>query len=126
MTLDGVVRVLGLAAMLGGLSGFVPLPVDGKILFPRGTAVPPAVQAFAWQVIETHCAYQGYERAQRSFWATRADATTVQGSPAYALRILSERSWQKTEPTASIEMTIVDDGGMRLAALRSTFIICEL
>ena len=98
MTLDSVVRVLGLAAMLGGLSGFVPLPLDGKILFPRGTAVPPQEP----ETLGPHL------------------------RPAYALRILSERSWQKTEPTASIEMTIVDDGGMRLAALRSTFITCEL
>ena len=126
MTLDGVVRVLGLAAMLGGLSGFVPLPRgrEDSLSARHGGAAGGAGLCLAGD--RDPLRVPGYEHAQRSFWATRADATTVQGRPAYALRILSERSWQKTEPTASIEMTIVDDGDMRLAALRSTFITCEL
>jgi hypothetical protein len=45
---------------------------------------------------------------------------------AYSLRILSEVPWRKTEPTAVIEMTIVDDGLLRLTALRSTFVTCAL
>jgi hypothetical protein len=59
-------------------------------------------------------------------WASDARARVVAGHPVYSLRILSEVTWKKTEPTAHIEMTIVDDGRLRLTALRSSFVTCAL
>jgi hypothetical protein len=113
--------------LLVALSGFAGIPAPSRILFSRGAPVPPAVQQLAWRVIETHCSYQSYERYQRSFWAPDARATTVEGGTVYSIRVVSELSWKKTEPPASIEMTIVDDGQMlRLTALRSSFIVCAL
>lgn len=97
-----------------------------KILFPRNTAVPPSVQAFAWHVIETHCNYLGYEREQRSFWAYETRATTVSAETVYSIRILSELPWKKTESPATIDMTVALEGDqMRLAALASTFVVCK-
>jgi hypothetical protein len=97
-----------------------------RILFPRNTPVPPSVQAFAWQVIETHCNDLGYERAQRSFWAYETRATTVSAETVYSIRILSELPWRKTEPPATIDMAVaLQDGQMRVAALTSTFVVCE-
>ena len=99
---------------------------QAKILFPRDTPVPAPVQAFAWQIIETHCNYLGYERAQRSFWAYNTRATSVGAETVYSIRILSDLSWKKTEPPASIDMTVgLQDGQMRLEALSSTFVVCK-
>ena len=106
------------------LAGFSPVPPG--ILFPRDSGVPRPVQAFAWRVIETHCNYQSYEREQRSFWAYDTRASRVDGGVAYSIGVLSELAWKKKEPPALIEMTIVDDGGLRLTALKSTFVVCGI
>ena len=122
-----VVRVTAfvLLLLLCALSGESAWP-HAKILFPRNTPVPLSVQVFAWQVIETRCNYLGYEREQRSFWAYDTRATTVSDETVYSIRILSELSWKKTEPPASIDMTVaLRDGQMRLAALTSTFVVCK-
>ena len=120
-----VVRVTAFVLLLCALSGESAWS-HAKILFPRDTPVPPSVQAFAWRVIETHCNYLGYEREQRSFWAYDTRATTVSDETVYSIRILSELSWKKTEPPASIDMTVaLRDGQMRLAALTSTFVVCK-
>ncbi|HKZ08078.1 MAG TPA: hypothetical protein VJU81_21615 [Methylomirabilota bacterium] len=119
-------RVMGLALLSCALAGFSARSLDSPILFPRGSPVPRGVQAFAWRVVEERCAYQAVERRQRAFWATAAQATALDGGLAYSLRILSDVPWKKTEPTAVIEMTIVDDGGLRLTALRSSFVTCAL
>jgi hypothetical protein len=119
-------RALGLALLLCALAGFSARSLESPILFPRGTPVPRPVQAFAWRVVEERCSYQAFERRQRAFWATAAHAGAADGGVAYSLRILSDVPWRKTEPTAVIEMTIVDDGGLRLTALRSTFVTCAL
>jgi hypothetical protein len=95
-------------------------------LFARGTHVPPAVQEFAWRVIETHCNHGAHERSQRSFWAYDARARAVDGGTAYAINIVSDVGWKRrSEPPAYIDMTIVDDGRLRLAALTSTFVVCS-
>ena len=59
------------------------------------------------------------------FWAYNAQATTVDGGVAYSIGILSTLPWKQTQPAALIEMTIVDDGGPRLTALKSTFVECR-
>jgi hypothetical protein len=123
---NGVARALGLLLLLGALAGFSGRPFESPILFPRGAAVPRPVQAFAWRVVEERCSYQSYERRQRAFWATATEASPVDGGLAYSLRILSDVPWRKTEPTAVIEMTIVDDGGLRLSAIKSSFVTCVL
>lgn len=82
------------------------------------------MQEFAWRVIETRCSYQSYERERRSFWAYDAQARRVGGGVAYSIDIVSEIPWEKTEPPAHIQMTIVDDGSLRLTALKSTFVVC--
>ena len=110
--------------MLCALAGFVSVPMDSRILFARDINVPRPVQEFAWRVIETRCNYQRYEREQRSFWAYNVKASKVDASIAYSISILSEKTWKKTEPPAVIEMTIVDDDGLRLTAMRSSFVLC--
>jgi hypothetical protein len=45
-------------------------------------------------------------------------------SVVYSINILSELTWKKSEPPAFIEMTVVDDGRMRLTALKSSFVVC--
>jgi hypothetical protein len=82
------------------------------------------VQAFAWRVIEARCNYQQYELEQRSFWAYYTRARRVDAAVVYSLRILSDAPWNKREPPAFIEMTVVDDGEVRLTALTSSFITC--
>jgi hypothetical protein len=82
------------------------------------------VREFAWRVIETRCNYQPYERTERSFWAYDAKARSVGGSVVYSISILSELMWKKTDPPAVIEMTVVDDGRIRLTALNSSFVVC--
>jgi hypothetical protein len=113
-----------LALVVWASAAFSPALLDAKVLFAVDTAVPRSVQAFAWRVIETRCSYQSYERGQRSFWVYEARATRVDAGTVYSLKILSDIQWKKTEPPAVIEMTLVDDGRVRLTALTSTFIPC--
>jgi hypothetical protein len=121
----GAARLACLAPILCALAGFASIPLDSRIQFSRGTPVPRPVQAFAWTVITQRCAYQSYELAQRSFWASDARARGAAGEIIYSIRVLSEVGWMKTDPVDVIEMTIVDDGRLRLAALRSSFITCS-
>ena len=119
-------RVASLVPTLCALAGFAAAPTDSRILFAGDGLVPRPVQVFAWRVIETRCNYQRHEREQRSFWAFDAKATRLGGSVIYSISILSELAWKKTDPPAIIEMTVVDDGGLRLTALRSSFVVCAL
>jgi hypothetical protein len=112
--------------ILSAAAGGPAASTEPKILFTRGTDVPRPVQEFAWRVIETRCAYQLYERQQRSFWAYDVHARKVDIGVVYSLSIVSELPWKKTEPPAFIEMTIVDDGRLQLASLKSSSIPCEL
>ncbi len=101
-------------------------PVSGsRILFAPEPAVPRPVQEFAWHVIETRCGYSSYEREQRAFWAYDAQARRTDTGVAYSIAVLSEIPWRKALPPAVIEMTIVDDGGLRVTALRSSFVVCQ-
>ena len=75
-------------------------------------------------MIETRCNYQSFELEHRSFWAYDARATRVDAAVVYSIKILSDVPWKKTEPPALIDMTVVDDGGVRLTALKSSFITC--
>ena len=118
-------RMLALALVVCALAGFAA-PVDSRILFARDTPVPRPVQAFAWRVIVTNCAYQQFEREQRSFWAFQTQANRVGGGIVYSINILSDLTWRRTDPPAVIEMTVVDDGGPRLTAIQSSFVVCAL
>jgi hypothetical protein len=121
----GVVpRTASLVPLLCALVGFAAAPIDSRILFAGDTPVPRSVQEFAWRVIETRCNYQRYQLEQRSFWAFDAQARRAGASVVYSIRILSDLTWKKTEPPAVIDMTVVDDGGMRLTALKSSFVVC--
>ena len=117
-------RLVALLSIPWALAGFVPAPYGSPILFPAGTDVPRPVQELAWRVIETRCTYQRFEREQRTFWAYDTRTTKVDGGVAYSIKILSERQWNKREPPALIEMTIVEVGGLRLRALKSRFVGC--
>jgi hypothetical protein len=117
-----MVNLVPVLCVLVGLAG---ARIDSRILFAGDTTVSRSVQEFAWRVIETHCNYQRYELEQRSFWAYDAQARRVDGGVVYSISILSELTWKKTEPPAIIQMTLVDDGRMRLAALKSSFVVCE-
>lgn len=117
-------RSLILALML--TVPMVSAAADSKILFARDTDVPRPVQEFAWRVIETHCAYQSHERQQRSFWAYDASARKVDAGIVYSIRVVSDLTWQKTEPSAFIAMTIVDNGRLQLTSLTSSFIACHI
>jgi len=121
---DVMRRMVSLVTMLCALAGLAATPIDSRILFHRNAPVPRSVQEFAWRVIETRCNYQSYEREQRSFWAYDAQARRVGAGVVYSISILSELPWKKTEPPAVIEMTIVDDGRVRLTALKSSFVVC--
>jgi hypothetical protein len=121
---DVVRRLVSLALILWAMAGFRTAPTDTRILFTLGTDVPRRVQVFAWRVIETRCNYQRYELEQRSFWAYDARARRVDAAIVYSLKILSEAPWNKREPPAFIEMTVVDDGSVRLKALKSSFVTC--
>jgi hypothetical protein len=105
--------------------GFAAVTTDSPIMFARDSAVPRPVQEFAWRVIETRCDYQGYERGQRTFWAYRTQAQKLDTGLAYSIEILSERSWKKSEPPATIQMTILDDGRLHVIGLSSTFVGCR-
>jgi hypothetical protein len=113
-----------LALILCALTGSRTGPADARILFTIGTDVPRRVQAYAWQVIETRCNFHQYELWQRSFWAYDARARRVDAGVVYSIKILAEVPWRKWEPPAFIAMTVLDDGAMRLTALKSSFITC--
>lgn len=119
-------RAVGLVAMLCALAGFSASSFDSRILFARGSPVPPRVQAFAWRAIEERCNYQGWERDRRSFWAFETRARAGDEGTVYAIWIVSDLGWRKTTPSAFIAMTIVDDGRLRLRAIESSFIRCSL
>jgi hypothetical protein len=116
--------IVSLALVPCALAGFAAAPVDSRILFARDANVPRPVQQFAWWVIETRCNYQRYELEQRRFWAYDTAAAKVDAGVAYSIKILSERDWKKTEPPATIEMTIEAGRDTRLTALRSSFVVC--
>jgi len=118
-------RLVSLALILGALVGFKSGATDAGILFASGTDVPRTVQEFAWRVIETRCNFSGFELERRLFWAYDARAMRVDAAVVYSIKILSEVPWRKREPPVSIEMTVLDDGGMRLTALKSSFITCS-
>lgn len=110
--------------MLCALAGFTTVPTGG-ILFSTDSHVPLPVQAFAWRVIEAGCSFQRHELGQRSFWAHDARARRVDGTVVYSIDILSELTWQRSDPPVQVAMVVVDDGErLRLADLRSTFITC--
>ena len=111
-------------AIAWAIAGLSAAPAGAEILFARGSAVPRAVQEFAWHAIETRCDYRAYERAQRSFWAYRTRAERVDGATVYSIQIVSDVGWRRTDPPALVEMTVADDGGLRLTALSSSFIRC--
>jgi hypothetical protein len=117
-------RMATLALIVCALAGFATAPTDARILFTIGTDVPRSVQEFAWLVIETRCNFQQYELSQRSFWAYDARASRVDAAVLYSIKIISDVTWRKREPPAFIEMTILDDGALRLTALKSSFITC--
>jgi hypothetical protein len=121
---NAVRQMVSLVPTLCALAGFSTAPIDSRILFPGDAAVPRSVREFAWRVIETRCNYQPFERTERSFWAYDAKARSVGGSVVYSISILSELMWKKTDPPAVIEMTVVDDGRIRLTALNSSFVVC--
>jgi len=121
---DAIRWMVGLALILCALAGFRTGPTDARILFTVGTDVPRRVQEFAWHTIETRCNFHRYELEQRSFWAYDARARRVDAAVVYSIEILAEVPWRKWEPPALIEMIILDDGAMRLTALKSSFITC--
>ena len=118
-------RLVSVVAVFWAVVGFAPAPVDSRIEFPGNTTVPRAVQQFAWRVIETRCNYQSYELGQRSFWAYSVGTSKSGTSAAYSIHIVSDLRWKKTDPPSTIDMTVVDDGGIRLTSLKSTFVVCE-
>ena len=117
-------RMVSLALILCALAGFKSGATDARILFAFGTDVPRRVQEFAWRVIETRCNFHQYELWQRSFWAYDARARRVDPAVLYSIKIRSDVTWRQWEPSAFIEMTVMDDGAMRLTALKSSFITC--
>ena len=76
-------------------------------------------------MIETRCNFYGSELDQRSFWAYDARARRVDAGVFYSIKILSDVTWRKREPPVFIEMTVLDDGEMRLTTLKSSFITCS-
>jgi hypothetical protein len=121
----GVWRLVTLLAVFWVSVGFAHALVDSQIEFPGNTAVPRAVQEFAWRVIKTRCNYQSYERDQRSFWAYNVKTTRSGTGVAYSIRVVSDLRWKKTDSPSTIDMTVVDDGSIRLTSLKSTFVVCE-
>jgi hypothetical protein len=121
----GVWRLVTLLAVLWVSVGFAHASVDSRIEFPGNTAVPRAVQEFAWRVIKTRCNYQSYEHDQRSFWAYNVKTSRSGTGVAYSIHVVSDLRWKKTDPLSTIDMTVVDDGSIRLTSLKSTFVVCE-
>lgn len=118
-------RLVSLVAAFWAVVGFTPAPGGSRIEFPGNTTVPRAVQQFAWRVIETRCNYQSYELEQRSFWAYRVKTSEAGTGVVYSIHVVSDLRWKKTDPSSTIDMTVVDDGSLRLTSLKSTFIVCE-
>jgi len=121
----GVWRLVTLLAMLWVSVGFAHASVDSRIEFSGNIAVPRAVQEFAWRVIKTRCNYQSYEHDQRSFWAYNVKTSRSGTGVAYSFHVVSDLRWKKTDPLSTIDMTVVDDGSIRLTSLKSTFVVCE-
>lgn len=119
------VLAVAVAMTVAGEPSVAAVTTDSPIMFARDSAVPRPVQEFAWRVIETRCDYQGYERGQRTFWAYHTQAQKLDTGLAYSIEILSERSWKKSEPPATIQMTILDDGRLHVIGLSSTFVGCR-
>jgi hypothetical protein len=119
-----VQRMVSLALILCTLAGFKSGAAHARILFPMGTDVPRTVQEFAWRVIETRCNFQQYELWQRSFWAYDIRAKRVDPAVVYSIKVRSDVTWRQWEPSAFIDMTVLDDGALRLTALKSSFITC--
>ena len=117
--------MLSVAVVLGGLTSGSASQADAKILFARGTTVPSRVQDFAWRVVETRCRYGLVEFSQRSFWAYDTDSRQSGESVIHSIKILSESTWKRTEPPTVIELTVVDDGRLRVASLTSSFSACS-
>jgi len=117
--------VLGWFAAAWALGVVLPAPVDADVLFAHDPAVPRAVQDFARNVIETRCQYQSHERAQRLFWAFRTRVRHIGQGVAYSIDVVSDVPSRKSDPPAFIEITVIDDGGIRLAALQASFIACS-
>jgi hypothetical protein len=121
---DLVRLIVSLVPMLCALTGFAAIPIGSRLLFPGGTVVPRSVQEFAWRVIETRCNYQADERERRLFWAYGVRTSRIGADVVYSINILSDLPWMRADPPAIIEMTVVDDGRLRLTALRSSFVAC--
>jgi hypothetical protein len=113
-----MVNLVPVLCVLVGLAG---ARIDSRILFAGDTTVSRSVQEFAWRVIETHCNYQRYELEQRSFWAYDAQARRVDGGVVYSIHPFRTDMEEDRAP-AIIQMTLVDDGRIRLAALKSSFV----
>jgi hypothetical protein len=116
--------IVSLVALLCASAGFAAPLYDSRILFAAKTPVPRPVQEFAWRVIETRCNYHAYEREHHSFFAYDARATKVGADVVYSISIRADATWRRIEPPTFIEMTVVDDGNLRLTALRSSFARC--
>jgi len=115
-----------LMPMFLAISGFTFTPTAGGILFAPDANIPPAVQAFAWRVIATRCDFQRHELEQRSFWAYDAHTRNVDGAVVYSIGILSELTWKRTAPPATLEIVLAQDGDrLRLRSLTSSFIRCH-
>jgi hypothetical protein len=114
-----------LALVFSVVAGFTAPRADARILFAKGTDVPPRVQQFAWRVIEARCRSLSYGLDQRSFWAYDARGSRSDGALVHSIKILSEVTWKKTEPPAVIEMTVVDADGLRLTALNASLGACS-
>jgi len=117
-------RVVSVGLSIGAMVA-VPAPAAADILFSRDTYVPRSVQEFAWRVIETRCNYQSYERQQRSFWAYDTSARRLDTGVVYSINVVSDLGWRKTEPPALIQMTVLDDGQVKLTGLKASFITCS-
>ena len=108
------------------MSGFTSTPAAGGILFAADANIPPAVQAFAWRVIVSRCDFQRHELEQRSFWAYDAQTRNIDGAVVYSIGILSELTGKRTEPPATLEIALAEDGDrLRLTGLTSSFIRCH-
>ena len=123
---DGVRSSALVIAMFLALSAFTPRPQSGRIMFARQSNVPPAIQAFAWTVIETRCNFQQHELERLSFWAYDAQRQDIDGEVVYSIKVLSDLHWKKTEPPATVQMLLADDGGrVMLKRVTSSFIQCR-
>jgi hypothetical protein len=116
-----IVNLVGVLCVSAALAA---APTASRITFVANTPVPRPVQEFAWRVIETRCNYQSYEREERSFFAYDARSTRIETGVIYAISIRVDATWRRIEPPTFIEMTVIDDGRLRLSTLRSSFAVC--